>query len=413
MATHQKSTGERLNDARVKALWQGSRVDATDPSSPGLIVRATSPTGRKFYFRYQRNGRRRYLPLGKYGDLTLKRARELAAEFRLQVERGDDPALARDHRRKSEALTFEQLARVYFEKQTSAAAKSLKGYRRQLELHVFPLWGQLPAESITPDDVVELHEHLVDTKGLKGGAKNAHQAASRVFSWAIERRKVKTRLNPFTAIKVPVRTQHKKRPLQPAEIATVWRALDHAPMAKALRGILRLQLLTGVRVNEAAGAAWAEIDLRERLWRIPPERMKGRRSHTVPLAAKAIATLETAKLAGRGSEWVFPNRIGDGPMPRTSVAHALHRIRKKTGMTLGVKTHWTSHNLRDTLATELQRAGVPFEVVAAILAHKLEGVTAAHYAAFDYLPQRRDALERWEARLDEILAAHADDEAAA
>jgi integrase len=44
------------------------------------------------------------------------------------------------------------------------------------------------------------------------------------------------------------------------------------------RCLIEWQLLTLVRPSEASGARWAEIDLDAKLWTIPAERMKAKRS---------------------------------------------------------------------------------------------------------------------------------------
>jgi integrase len=40
---------------------------------------------------------------------------------------------------------------------------------------------------------------------------------------------------------------------------------------------------------------WADIDFDKRIWTIPPERMKKRRPHSIPLTDQALALLETLK----------------------------------------------------------------------------------------------------------------------
>lgn len=48
------------------------------------------------------------------------------------------------------------------------------------------------------------------------------------------------------------------------------------------RFLIEWQLLTLVRPSEASGARWVEIDLDEKLWTIPAERMKAKREHVFP-----------------------------------------------------------------------------------------------------------------------------------
>src|SRR5260221_14047480 len=64
-------------------------------------------------------------------------------------------------------------------------------------------------------------------------------------------------------------------------------------------------ILTATRVSEAAGARWDEFNLAERIWVIPPERMKAAREHQIPLSDAAMTVLsQMAEI--RSGPFVFP-----------------------------------------------------------------------------------------------------------
>lgn len=58
---------------------------------------------------------------------------------------------------------------------------------------------------------------------------------------------------------------------------------------------------------------WSEIDLKERLWTIPAERMKADRAHEVPLAPEAIKLLMALPRFTR-DEYVFSTTHGEKPV---------------------------------------------------------------------------------------------------
>ena len=66
-------------------------------------------------------------------------------------------------------------------------------------------------------------------------------------------------------------------------------------------GALEFAILTAARTGEVIGARWEEIDLAERLWTVPAERMKAGKEHRVPLRDAALAIVEkmAAIRAGR------------------------------------------------------------------------------------------------------------------
>ena len=75
--------------------------------------------------------------------------------------------------------------------------------------------------------------------------------------------------------------------------------------ATASARALEFMILTATRTGEALGARWDEIDLEQRMWTLPPSRMKAGREHRVPLSTRAVTILkEMAEV--RHNEFVFP-----------------------------------------------------------------------------------------------------------
>jgi integrase len=68
---------------------------------------------------------------------------------------------------------------------------------------------------------------------------------------------------------------------------------------------LEFTILTAARTGETIGAKWNEIDLKNKTWTVPAERMKAGQEHVVPLSDRAVAIL---KVQTRTSEHVFINK---------------------------------------------------------------------------------------------------------
>lgn len=58
--------------------------------------------------------------------------------------------------------------------------------------------------------------------------------------------------------------------------------------------------------SETAGTRWEVIDLKNKLWIIPAERMKKKRAHSVPLSKQAIDLLEEIRPLSGIREHIFP-----------------------------------------------------------------------------------------------------------
>ena len=70
----------------------------------------------------------------------------------------------------------------------------------------------------------------------------------------------------------------------------MWRAAE--ALGYSAGDMIRLLILTGLRLKEVAHATWGEIDFDARMWRIGAQRMKANRRHEIPLAAAAVGLLD-------------------------------------------------------------------------------------------------------------------------
>jgi integrase len=153
----------------------------------------------------------------------------------------------------------------------------------------------------------------------------------------------------------------------------------------AAAAALEFLILTAARTGEVIGARRSEIDFRARIWTVPPERMKGKREHRVPLSSAAIKVLERAKI--EGSEFLFPGiTVGQG-LSNMALLKVLERMNRGDV---------TVHGFRATFKTwATERSNFPRELVEAALAHVLEDKTEAAYQRGDMLEKRRRLMGAW------------------
>ncbi|HLE71070.1 MAG TPA: site-specific integrase [Vicinamibacteria bacterium] len=176
-----------------------------------------------------------------------------------------------------------------------------------------------------------------------------------------------------------------------SDIRAFWTALvEERPRTSA---VLRLMLLTAQRGGEVLGMRWADVDFSEGWWTIPEERSKNGLSHRVPLSPSALALLENQRLLSSESPWIFPNASSLGPL--AGIQKAVQRVRRRAGIEL------RGHDLRRT-ASNMASMGVPRLVIARILNHVETGVTAV-YDRHSYDREKREALDAWGRRLEEIV----------
>ena len=145
---------------------------------------------------------------------------------------------------------------------------------------------------------------------------------------------------------------------------------------------MKFQILTCVRPGEARGALRSEINLDTATWRIPPERMKMRRVHEVPLSRQALQVLDEIWSFSDDTDIIFPSiRTKFQQLSENAMNSALRRM----GYT---KDEVTSHGFRVTASTILNSRGFNPDIIEAVLAHQDPNSVRRAYNRSTYWPQR-------------------------
>jgi integrase len=65
---------------------------------------------------------------------------------------------------------------------------------------------------------------------------------------------------------------------------------------------------------------------------------------------------------------------------------------------------WGIHDLRRTAATEMGRLGTPEFVIGKVLNHSSRSITGQVYNRYEYLAEKKQALEQWGGYLSRLVA---------
>lgn len=387
------------------------------------------PSGTKsWFFIYRFEGKRCFLPLGKYPTMSLADAsRELERHWQVFAS-GKNPATVEEDKKieLEAAPTVKKLAEEYIERHAMANKKSWLEDQRILEKEVYPAWGKRKAQDITKRHVNDLLDKVVD-RGSPQTANNIFKIIRKMFNWAVEKDRLK--ISPCLGVKAPAAITAKDRVLSAAEIKTFWNSLDNpdASMTVEVRHAIKLILLTAQRPGEVSGMHTKEID--GNWWTIPADRSKNKKAHRVylsPLAREIIAkAIVEAKAAQKRAEarkarednisrkvseekeycgYIFPcpHLKKDKPIERHSFSKALKRNESEDGLTtLGITT-FTPHDLRRTAASFMAESGEMDEVIDAVLNHSKQGIIKV-YNLYRYDKEKQKALEMWEQKLISIV----------
>jgi integrase len=274
------------------------------------------------------------------------------------------------------------------------APKTAREWRRIFEHDVLPRWGERSPDEISKGDVLELIDNKAARRERKrkgmadGAAVQAGKMLTRLrtfFGWAVANDLCVA--DPTTGVRKPAKEGSRDRVLTDDEIRAFWFGTDQ--LGVPFGPLFRLLLLTAQRESEVAGMRWSEIDFDKRTWTIPGARSKNGKPHTIALSKLTIEVLEQVpRIAGQ--ELLFS---GSGKTAVSGFSSAKARLDVRMG---GIAP-WVLHDLRRTATTGMARLGIAPHVADRVLNHQagtIRGV-AAVYNRFEYLDERKAALEAW------------------
>ncbi|HCT3090294.1 TPA: tyrosine-type recombinase/integrase [Salmonella enterica subsp. diarizonae serovar 61:l,v:z35] len=371
------------------------------PDGNGLTL-SVRKSGKKIWrFRYQRPGSsaRTNITLGYYPALTLAAARTLHDEYLDLLALGIDPKkrekeLAEQEQIITDSLFINVATRWFAIKKTSGISEIHAGdIWRSLEKNVFPVIGQTPVTELKAQTLIAALEP-VRARGALETLRRLTQRINEVMVFAVNSGLLDA--SPAATIGKVFEKPKKQHmaTIRPERLPELMQRFENTNLTLMTRLLMKWQLLTLVRPGEAAGTMWCEIDIENKLWTIPAERMKKRREHQVPLSAQAIAVLEQLRPLSGHSSLVFPGRVNcSQSMNSETVNKALRRM--------GYTGELVSHGLRALGSTAMNEAGFQPDVIEAVLAHADTNQTRAAYNRSTYLKQRVEVMDWWGQQISE------------
>lgn len=391
-----------LTDKAVKNAKAGDKpVKLFDGGGMFLLV---TPAGQRYWrLKYRVNGKEKLLALGVYPDVSLAVARKKRDQAREKLAAGIDPNEAKREVKRTAriaaASSFEAVAREWFDNQRVGWTETYaEKVIHSLEIDAFPKIGSRPISSIEAPEMLEIIR-AIEARGVRETAKRLLQRSRAVFQYAIMTgrctRNPSADIDAETILKKGLGVQHMAR-VKPLEIPQLMRDIAAYPGEPVTRLALELMALTFVRTKEMIRAQWAEFDEAAAEWRVPPERMKMRDPHIVPLSRQSLVVLEQLRQINGDRPHVFYSVHGRAPISNNTMLFALYRM--------GYKSRMTGHGFRGLAATMLRELGYSRDVVDRQLAHAERNQVTAAYAHAEYLPERRRMMQHWADHLDKLKA---------
>ena len=387
IATNPMKRPKRLSATFVNTVNVPGRYgDGRGGHGLSLLVKPASTGGfsKSWAQRIRLDGKPANVGLGAYPVVTLARARQRALANAQAVSEGRDP---RD--RASRAPTFEQAVETVIEvhaENWKDGGKSAAQWRASLRDHAVPKIGSRRVDRITTADVMAVLLPIWSTK--RETARRVRQRIGAVMKWAVAQgyREDNPAGDAISAAlpKNNVRRLHQKA-LPYAQVADALAQVRASGAHRATALAFEFLVLTACRSGEVRGARWDEVDDDATTWVVPPERMKTKLEHRVPLSPRGSSVLAEARQISDRSGLVFPSPTG-----RVLSDSTLSKLMRELG--IGAVPHGFRSSFRDWAA---EKGDAPREVCELALAHVNSDRVEAAYRRSDLFERRRQLMTAW------------------
>jgi len=340
--------------------------------------------------------------IGDYPSMSLVEAREIfIRDYANLIQKGRSIRLAVDTQPGTVGDLFDGYA-AYLKRANKSSWKEAK---KGLDKIADTLGRTRPAREIEPDEVTEIIRPIYE-RGARSMADHVRSYVRSAYSWAMKSehdyrntspRRFRIKVNPAAGIPTEPKIVG-TRWLRETEFAALYRWLEnpstpvHPPYTRAVR----ILMLTGQRVEEIACLHQDQWDARQRI--VDWSTTKNRKPHAIPMPEIAAELIDSIIPNKHG--WLFPSaKDPERPVSHQTLYAFMWRHRDR-----GVIPHVTNRDLRRTWKTLAGQAGISKEIRDRLQNHTLQDVSSKSYDRWTYMPEKRAAMETWDAFVRALLA---------
>lgn len=429
-------------DGHVSDHWIS---DGGARGSGRLYLRVQANGRKSFFYRYAGpSGKRGAIPLGEYtqrggrAGLTLNQARDKSSELsrlyldgirdlhgyieaRVQtqereISRSNKAAL--DKADEDQHRSLRSLIAAYLVALEQADASDVANVRSMFRLHLleaYPELVEIRASEVKPKDLRAPLARLVEAKkGRTAGKLRSYMRAA--YSQAIKADYDPTapacmlgfgiETNPCDAL--PALSQFnrtRERNLDEFELNLYMEEVEKLPHAARdalllslyLAGQRPTQLLRTKTEDVSVGGTYPELRMRD-----PKGARQQARLHVLPLTGTALELVTKLVKCGEGHILASAQRKRDTSIRIETLSNAVADISKRLIEKRRINAPFKLSDIRRTAETMLARIGVAKDIRAQLLSHGLGGVQDRNYDRHTYMEEKRQALVKWQAALENV-----------
>ena len=369
----------------------------------GLYIEVRPNGSKLWYFKYRFLDSEKRLALGAFPEVRLAEAREKCDEARRLIRTGEDPS----HKRKMEKIkarlsagnSFQSVAEDFITVRfvASGKAEATIDKARWYLSHLTQAIGTRPINAVEPAELLAVLKKI-ERAGKCETAVRTRAFASRVFRHGVAMAMCKN--DPAAllgdALATPQVTHHAAI-LDPKKLGEVLSVIDDYTGGVIVKVAMQLLPHVFLRPGEMRFGKWSEVDFDEAIWRIPAERTKLRRPHTVPLSWQSIAILKRLREYTGWMDFMFP---GERSHRKPMCENAMNLAYRRMGLGKDVVT---AHGFRATASSLLNESGRWHpDAIERALAHGHSNAVRGAYARGQHWDERVTMAQWWSDYLDQL-----------
>jgi len=354
----------------------GKRAVYRDKQNQYLFLRVT-PTAKTFFWQQTKKGKQNTVTISKYPAINAEQARDQASDITASYVKGEN--VAKEIRESRQEMTVGELWADYRVNRKRGQGVISEAYEYLYNRH-YVHWKNKPLSDISYDMARKLILDIRPDAPIH--ANRVQRLGKALFNHGIKELRLKIE-NPFLFSQVSEKGRSRNTfRLHPTDMSAFMAALDTLPGTN-MKDLFLTSLFSGRRIGECRAIRWVDLDLQGGIWTIPDTKSGMAQTCVIPKPLVDIL-VDRNKLNLEKDEpsiWVFPAHSKTGHVE--AINTAWEQVRKETGF-----KHLQARDLRGTLASWLQEAGVPIAGASQQLGHADISTTAQHYTSISSSLQR-------------------------
>ena len=359
--THPKKNFTKRWVAGLAHPPKGQRDFYLDTGTPRLCLRVT-PTAKTFYWEKTVEGSTKRITIGRFPEINVEQAREIANDIAADYAKGVDVQESRKSAR--EEMTLGELWLDYRENRPRKIEGEYSPTLERVWKSFYKKWENKKLSEITFDKGRGMILQIRKRAPIRANRIQRHGHA--MFNYA--RRELRWKGdNPFDFALVSEKGRARKARLKPHEMPQFMKGLEEC--SADMRVLFLCLLWTGRRVGEVRAMRWVDLDLDNGIWVLPKTKSGESQEAVLPVAVIDMLVERQRKIK---SPWVFPSPSKSGHI--WEIKKAWEQVREESGL-----HNLQARDLRRTMASWAQDVNVPIAVMQAQLGHASYVTTSKHY----------------------------------